>query len=356
MSRMINKNFSSFIKELMPPAKGSNDNSKPVSVWTEMDRLQGFPEKTAVAIFRTKGCSWYRFSSCSMCGYFNDVSSTVTSEDLKKQVDAVIHYLSDTKALKIFTSGSFLDTMEFPEDARDYFYDSIRGRVDKLLVESRTEYITEKNLKPISDRRISTRIAIGVESTNDDVIRNSVNKGTNFSKFLNAAETSIRNGFEVRSYLLLKPPFLSENEAVQDAKRSISTVAPYSTDISLNPMNIQKNTLVEYLWKRGLYRPPRLWSLARVLLWANENGFSVVSYPTGGNRERGVHNEISDENLLKLIVKCSLTQDFGELREYIKGADLKSYYDEIECEDLLPVQMDYSRALKAVRGSLPGLE
>ena len=353
---MINRDLSAFVKRLMPSDSGLTDNSKPVSVWTELDRLRGHPEKTVVAIFRTRGCSWYRFSSCSMCGYFNDVSSTVTSEDLMKQIDSVIHYLGDTMILKIFTSGSFLDTMEFPAEARDYFYDSVKDRVDKLLIESRTEYIVKRNLEPIQNRKINTRIAIGVESTNDEIIKNSINKGTGFSKFVGAAKTCINNGFEVRSYLLLKPPFLSEAESVIDVQRSISDVATYSTDISVNPMNIQKNTLVEYLWKRGLYRPPRLWSLARILLWASEKGFSVVSYPTGGNRERGVHNSSSDENLLKLIVSCSLTQDFRDLSEYVRNADLSQYYDEIECEDLLPVQFDYNLALRGMKGSSAAAE
>lgn len=342
---MIDRELASFVKNLMPKERRSGNNAKPVSVWMEMDRIRGYPEQTCVAIFRTTGCSWYNFSSCSMCGYFNDISSTVTEENLMKQTDEIIHYLGNTETLKVFTSGSFLDPIEMPVRARDYFYDSISGKIDKLLVESRTEYITPSNLSPIKDRKLKARIAIGVESANDEIIARSINKGSSFNKFVTAAKTSKEQGFEVRSYLLLKPPFMSEAEAVDDCMRSIALVAPYSTDISVNPMNIQKNTLVEYLWKRGQYRPPRLWSLARILVWAGRSGFNVVSYPTGGNRERGVHNDLHDDRLLNLIVQSSLSQGFDELDKYIQASDLSRYYNDLEVENLLPEEIDYHKLI-----------
>ncbi len=348
---MIDRPLSTFVKHLMPENQRPADNKKPVSMWMEMDRLNGQPEQTCVAIFRTTGCSWYNFTSCSMCGYFNDISKTVTEEDLMKQTDSIVHYLGNTRTLKIFTSGSFLDEIEMPPVARDYFFDSVHDRIDKLLVESRTEYVTKKTLEPIKRRGINARIAIGVESTNDDVIRKSVNKGSSFSKFVTAAETSKEMGFEVRSYLLLKPPFLSEKDSIEDCKKSIEMVAPYSTDISVNPMNIQKNTFVEYLWKRGLYRPPRLWSLANILLWANENKYLVVSYPTGGNRERGVHNDSPDEILLDNIIKCSLKQEFEPLREYVNSSDLGEYNETVEMEDTYPLQFDLQKFTLEMRSS-----
>jgi len=35
--------------------------------------------------------------------------------------------------------------------------------------------------------------------------------------------------------------------------------------ISLNPTNVQRNTAVEYLWKRKQYRPAWLWSMVEIL-------------------------------------------------------------------------------------------
>ncbi|WP_162509197.1 archaeosine biosynthesis radical SAM protein RaSEA [Thermogymnomonas acidicola] len=290
---MVERDYAAFIKSLMPEGHRNRDNQRPVSIWREKDRLRGFPEDTAVVIFRTRGCSWYRFSSCSMCGYFNDTSPTVTEEDLMRQVDYLANSLGGVSVLKVFTSGSFLDPpMEVPPPpVRQYFVDTVAAKLDKLLVESRTEYIREENLREIiSSGGVPTRVAIGLESSSDEVIRRSVNKGSSFRKFVDAALRARSLGLEVRTYLLLKPPMMDEESAVQDCIKSVQDAAPYSNDVSVNPMNIQRNTFVEFLYSRGLYRPPRLWSVARVLLSTRKSGTQVISYPpTAGNKERGGH-------------------------------------------------------------------
>lgn len=342
---MINREYASSIKKLMPTAQRKTDPDKPVSMWREKDRLRGYPETTMVAIFKTTGCSWYRFSSCSMCGYFNDVSSEIRSENLKKQIDIVSDSLEDVKTLKIFTSGSFLDPQEFPLDARDYFFQKISGKIEKLLVESRTEYITDSNISYIRDFGIPVRIAIGLESANDEIMRNSINKGSTLAKYVKAAEAVKRMGYELRTYLLFKPLFLSEEDSVADMIDSVHKSAPYSTDVSVNPMNIQKNTMVEHMWKKGLYRLPRLWSLARILLESRGSGTQVVSYPTGGNKERGIHNNSPDPKLLQLIYDASLNQEFGELEDYYNSVDKTDYFASLAAERINLSQPDFNRLL-----------
>ncbi|MGC8506282.1 MAG: archaeosine biosynthesis radical SAM protein RaSEA [Thermoplasmata archaeon] len=347
-SRMINRTLAEEVKKLMPETLRSGQNEMPVSVWKELDRLNGHRDKTAVAIFRTTGCSWYNFSSCSMCGYFNDVSRTVDTSDLKKQIDYVSDQIGDIRNIKIFTSGSFLDPREIPIEVREYFLEVIGSRMDRILIESRTEYLTETNLSDVARYADRIRIAIGVESTNDMIIRDSVNKGTSYSKFLESARTVKKLGFEIRSYLLLKPPFISEIEAIKDTVRSVEMVSKYSDDVSINPMNVQRNTYVEYLWKRGLYRPPRLWSLADALIQSEGHGTEVVSYPTGGNRERGVHNDSSDPKLLDLIVEASLDQDFSKLRSYMADSATEDYHAKLALEESQPYQCDYDRLVDRI--------
>ncbi len=347
---MINRDLAVQVKSLMPSRERDTDRNSPVSMWTELDRLRGYPEDTAVVIFRTRGCAWYDFTSCSMCGYFNDVNANVSDENLMKQVDRLMDFLSDQKVLKVFTSGSFLDRREVPDRAFNYFVDKVSTKVEKLLVESRTEFITRENMERLRDSSMDVRIAIGVESTNDRIIRDSVNKGTNFKKFVDAAKVVSKNDLELRSYLLLKPPFLNEENAVQDAIKSVYDCAPYSSDVSVNPMNIQKNTLVEKLWKKGHYRPPWLWSVARVLLNTVDAPTEVLSYPTGGNSERGSHNDKKDPELLKLIFDASLNQDFNKLREYYDKSDRRSYETYISAESSLPVPYDLDSFIRKISG------
>ncbi len=322
----------------MPSTRRQNDPNKPVSMWTEKDRLRGHSEATAVVIFRTSGCSWYNFSSCSMCGYFNDISTNVSIENLKKQIDSLVSFIGDIKVLKVFTSGSFLDAREFPLKAREYFIEQLQGKISKLLVESRTEYITRENLLSFIDSGIDTRVAIGLETANDDIMKNIINKGSSFKKYVNAAELVSRLSLELRTYLLFKPLFLSEKKSINDILESIKLVSSLTDDVSINPMNIQKNTLVEKYWKQGLYRPPRLWSVAKLLLDSRNDQCEVISYPTGGNSRRGAHNDTVDKRLLELIYTSSLSQDFKELEEYYYSSDHGNCDFQIELEDRMPVQ------------------
>ncbi|WP_297217778.1 archaeosine biosynthesis radical SAM protein RaSEA [Thermoplasma sp.] len=348
---MVNKELALFIRSLMPEGRAGGDPDRPVSMWNELDRLRGYPEKTTVVIFRTRGCSWYRFSSCSMCGYFNDTQN-VTEENLYHQIDHVASTLN-SEVLKVFTSGSFLDPVEIPDQVRSYFYEKIGSKVSKLLVESRTEYIRPERMEELKKIGISVRIAIGLESANDYLIENSINKGSSFRKYMDAALTAKKYGMEIRTYLLFKPPFISEKAAIADVLESIRKVRDITTDVSINPTNIQKNTLVEYLWKNGLYRPPRLYSLARVLIEGMKIGPEVISYPTGGNKERGVHNDTFDDKLLDLIVESSLNQDVKDLERYMESLDLSAFWDMIEAEDRAMVQVDFERVIRQALSAVP---
>lgn len=341
--------LAAFVKSLMPESPRKSDPGRPVSVWKEMDRIRGFPENSVVAILRTKGCSWYNHTSCTMCGYFNDVNPDTTEEDLYRQIDFVAESVSGIDVLKIFTSGSFLDPVEISPKVRSYFIDSIKGKIDTLLVESRTEYITQENMSDLASSGLKVRIAIGLETSNDDIIRRSINKGSTFSKFVKSAQAAKNLGFSIRTYLLMKPPFVTEKDAITDMIQSVKDVEPYADDVSINPTNVQRNTLVEYLWKRGMYRPPRLWSLAKVLLETRKPGRTVLSYPTGGNQMRGVHNSERDRKLLDLIVKSSLNQDFSELEEYYNSADLSAYEMEVDLESSLVSYMDIDTLVSRFR-------
>ena len=86
----------------------------------------------------------------------------------------------------------------------------------------------------------------------------------------------------------LKPPFLTEKQAISDLKCSLDAVAPFTDVASINPVNVQKGTLVEEMFFKGFYRPPWYWSLFEVL--SSKYPVETVSYPSGGGSSRGIHN------------------------------------------------------------------
>jgi len=120
----------------------------------------------------------------------------------------------------------------------------------------------------------------------------------------------------VKTYLLVKPPFLTEAEAIEDAVRSGHDADPVSDTISFNPVNIQSRTIVDRLFHRGEYRPPWLWSVVEVLQRTKDLKAHVKSHPTAGGRVRGAHNcGTCDRSVVDAIEEFSLglRTDFADL-------------------------------------------
>jgi len=286
------------------------DPNSYVSCWTEEESINGEDCKAMVVILATKGCSWAIRSGCSMCGYTNESSSSATDENVWKQYKSALLNLGDQRVLKIYTSGSFLDTFEISKELRRKILEDACTRVDRIVVETRHEYITPAILEHLSDFGDRVMLAVGLESSNDLVLNYSVNKPSNFSHFIKTARLAQSMGFKIKSYLMLKPPFTSETDAIADAIRTAGEVAPYSHTVSINPTNIQKDTVVERLWKRGAYRPPWLWSVVDVLHRSAECGMRIMSKPTGAGTIRGPHNcGKCDNRVMDAIADFSRHQD-----------------------------------------------
>ena len=282
------------------------DPTRPVAVWSSQDLLEGRPVKSLTMILRTVGCQWNR---CTMCGYASEGASA-TADDLIVQFNASMRRLSaEDQVVKIYTSGSFLDPLEMPKEARKEILEDLQSRsIKKLVIESRPEYISPVRVEECLSI-IRTEFAIGLETSNDLIRQNIIQKGFTFQDFVDAAKIVHDLGGRVKAYLLLKPPFLSEGAAIRDAISSAKAAGHHADILSLNLCNIQRSTLVERLWKRGEYRPPWLWSAVEVL----KNVTSpIICDPVGAGSRRGPHNcGECDAAIAKAIRSHDLTQDLA---------------------------------------------
>ncbi|AEA47197.1 archaeosine biosynthesis radical SAM protein RaSEA [Archaeoglobus veneficus] len=284
---------------------------KPVASWIEKERFHGKAVRCLTVILRTRGCYWQR---CLMCGFSYASDSRIGLEELKEQIDEAVRD-KEFEVLKIFTSGSFFDAREVPPEFREYLYSLMRSMsVKKLIVESRPEFVKDEALKELASMPFEAEVGIGLETSNDFIRENCINKGFTFEDFVRAAEKLKDYGVRVKAYLLLKPPFLSEGEAIEDAIRSSMDVAEYADIISLNLMYIPSNTYVERLWQRNLYRPPWLWSAIEVLRQVRSEGIEIMCDPVAAGSERGPHNcRKCDRDVAMAIKEFSLSQNVADL-------------------------------------------
>lgn len=298
--------------------------NKPISVWTEREVIGGREVKALVMILDGPGCSWWRKKGCTMCGYCNDIrEGEITPDDLFDQYRMAMRKWDGHPYLKIFTSGSFLDPKEIPQKVQMDILRSIGTDYDvsRVLVESRPEFVNQDDLAVLSTHIDSLEVAIGLETSSDPIRRDLIHKGFVWDQFMKAGETISDLGLELKSYLLMKPPLIGESQSISDMIDSIRDIdeAFPGSRISVNPMNVQSNTSVEGLFKRGLYRPPWLWSLVEVLKKASGflNGNThLMSSPTAGGKRRGTHNcGKCDDVVLSAVSEFSIINDSDKLPE-----------------------------------------
>ena len=141
-----------------------------------------------------------------------------------------------------------------------------------------------------------------------------INKNFDLHAFKEVLKTSRSYNIGIRAYVLLKPPLLTERDALLDALSTIQEAKALGvTTVSLNPVNVQKNTLVERLWFRRKYRPAWLWTLIEILSKTRasvDSSINIVCDPVAAGKVRGVHNcGKCDGSIISAIRNFSLEQN-----------------------------------------------
>ena len=321
---------------------------KPVSFWIKEARLLNEVGKEFTIILRTKGCSWAlgEMGGCSMCGYVQDANiENVKPEFITNQFEYAlknkiteIEKDNNNYVLKIFNSGSFFDDEEISDQVREHIYEKISKipKIKEVVIESRADYINHKNLAEMRDllQDKYIEIGIGLETADDHIRQHYINKGLTFDDFKIALSTCKENNIGVKAYLLLKPPFLNEQGAIDDCVNSIRTCINLAVNtISINPLNIQKGSLAEYLWYQNRYRPPWFYSLFKCLKKAviqeDLKKTRILSDPSGAGSKRGIHNCLNrecNENMMRILRNFVQKQNIDELYENMHKCLCKQRY------------------------------
>ncbi len=315
----------------------TGDATQPSTTFTQPDRWDAKEATAFVVILRTRGCRWALGGGCTFCGYVNDsFIRKIEASELVAQFGNALHAYRGEPILKIYTSGSFFDPYEVADEAQSQIASMVPATVRKLNVEAQAPDVTPERAAAVraalhADAKLE--IGIGLESANPVVARFSVNKEFFLADYEQAAEVAAAHGASLKAYTMVKPPFLTEAEAIEDCLATARLVGPRSSTVSFNPMNIQKHTLVEKLWKRGEYRPPWLWTVVHVLREsAALTSTPVKSDPVAGGKARGAHNcGRCDESVMKAIQAWNWSQDL-RVFEKLRCACEDEWRDQLDLE------------------------
>lgn len=238
--------------------------------------IGGKPHEMPLGFVGSSGCSWARSGGCTMCDY-GGFEGPIADDILVQQAAELLESWPGETEINLSSLGSFFDDKELSPSARNGILSEVasRPRIELIGVESRAADITSKKIREAKVALGSHRcleVGMGFESVNDFVRNVCINKGLKRSTFERAVKIIQDAGAHAVGHVLFKPPFLTESEAIADAKSTIEYLDSLGVRrIVLMACNVKEGTLVGELHKRGLYRPPWLWSVLETVLAVSES-------------------------------------------------------------------------------------
>jgi uncharacterized Fe-S cluster-containing MiaB family protein len=161
-------------------------------------------------------CPW----RCVMCDLWqNTLTESVPVGAIPAQIEYALALLPAARVIKLYNSGSFFDpraipVVDYPAVAR------LLDGFERVIVESHPALIGDNcfRFRDLISGRLE--VAMGLETVHPEVLRN-LNKGMTLEQFSSAANLLLRNGIDLRAFILVKPPTLSESEGLYWGERSL---------------------------------------------------------------------------------------------------------------------------------------
>ncbi len=243
------------------PAKRRLDPSRPYAFFVEEERAPSGEVEPVATIFLTNRECPFR---CTMCDLWrHTLDDPVPIGAIPSQIDYALGRLPPARHIKLYNSGSFFDPLAVPPDD----YEPIARRLESfqtVIVENHPKLCGDRLLRFRDALRGELEVALGLETIHPDVLAQ-LNKQMTVEDYGQAAAWLQRHGIAVRTFLLLKPPGLDEEEAVTWAVRSVEYAREAgSRCIAVIPTRLG-NGYLDQLHRDGNFAPPRLTSLERVL-------------------------------------------------------------------------------------------
>lgn len=287
-----------------------------------------------IVYLRSSGCRWMlddEFGGCTICGHIagSTFGKKISDIEYINQFDEIISKFNfaEIPMVCVYNEGSLFNEDEMPSIAREHIFrrlNEISG-INHVIFEARPEHLSQENLR-VMRRLIPNKgieIGIGLESSNEYVRQICLNKGFHARDFLKAVELLRIYGVNSLAYVSLKPPFLSERFAIDDSVRTIKWAFNHGINVvSLEPVSVQKFTLIHLLYKMNIYRPPWIWSVFTVVSQVGQLGLVRIGggefYPSPFIY---THNcPLCNEAGVNTIESYNSSNDMGVITSFFKDS------------------------------------
>lgn len=242
------------------------------------DTLKRLGVNRAIIGLNTRGCSYgNNLEGCFICGYLKGYEHP--DRMYRQFLEGASHYACSDNVF-LYSNGSFFDPEEIPPEIQKKMLEHlvVLG-VKQITVETRPDMVDETNLNSLLDSVPARylKVGLGFDTYNDDIRDVCLNKGFTRQQYDDASRILNKNNIHFESRIVVKPPFLTEYEAIKEALLSVEyAFNKGSSEVSLEPIAIQDYTLQDYLAKKGFFRVPWLWSVISIVKETHGKGTVLV--------------------------------------------------------------------------------
>ena len=291
--------------------KNSVDPFNPYLYFNEKERTASGETEDVSALFLTNSECPFK---CLMCDLWkNTTNSPVPEGAIPQQIELALSKLPKTNHLKLYNSGSFFDNRAIPQSDYKKIAKLISG-FKTVTVESHTAFINENVLRFNEMIKPELQIAIGLETVHPKILP-LLNKKMTLADFENSVKFLVSHKINTRAFILLRPPFLSEEEGVIWAKKSIDFAFESGVSACTVIPVRAGNGAMETLAENGYFEQPEIESLEK-----------VVEYGIGLNRG-DVFADLWDLEKFSQCNKC-----FEKRRERLTQTNLnQKIYPGLNC-------------------------
>jgi len=253
------------------PGRNRLDPYRPYAFLMEEECSPSGEVVAGATVFLTnRECPW----RCLMCDLWkNTLEETVPLGAIPAQIDYALERLTHPananfdatasaarlRQIKLYNSGSFFDPRAIPPED----FEPIANRLapfERVIVECHPALIGQSVLRFRDFLSARLEVAMGLETVHPEVLSR-LNKRMTLDLFARAAEFLRQNEIALRVFILVKPPFLDESQALHWAQRSIDFAFDCgATVVSLIPTRFGNGAL-EALAESGDFSPPKLATL-----------------------------------------------------------------------------------------------
>ncbi len=243
------------------PERNPVDPYKPYAWLVEKERgASGELKDTGIIFLSNKECSF----RCLMCDLWkNTTVESVPAGAIPRQIEWALEQMPKVKQIKLYNSGSFFDEKAIPvSDYKDIA--SLVSGFETVVVEAHPKLIGNRCLEFRDMLKAELEVAIGLETVHPEVLRK-LNKQMDVDDFTRAVKYLNQNQIRSRAFILLRPPFMNEEEGVYWAKKSLDLAFQAGVDCcTIIPVRAG-NGAMDILMKKGEFEKPALSSLEEVI-------------------------------------------------------------------------------------------